>query len=65
MSYKKMMKWQRKHPKGTRQIVIMHTESGFQTSAAFMEKYFKHRQQCDVENKEPLDCESYYRSTLR
>lgn len=65
MSYKKMMKWQKKHPKGTRQTVIMHTNSGFQPSVAFLEKYFKYRQQCEVENKMPLDCESYYYFTLR
>jgi hypothetical protein len=60
-----MMKWQMKHPKGTNQAIIMHTESGFQPSYAFMKKYFKYRQQCEAENKMPLDCESYYRSKLR
>ena len=47
------------------QTVIMHTNSGFQPSVTFLEEYFIYRQQCEGENKMPLDCESYYFSTLR
>lgn len=57
MTYKKMMKWQNKPPKGTKKTITMHTNSGFQPSVAFLEKYLKYRQQCEVEKKF-LDCES-------
>lgn len=64
MSYKKMMKWMKKHPKGTRQTVIMHTENGFTPSVSFLDKYFKYRERCEKENIEPLDCETYYQLSL-
>ena len=65
MSYNKMMKWMKKHPKGTRQTFIMHTESGFTPSVSFLEKYFKYREGCEKENVKPVDCEAYYHSGLR
>lgn len=60
MSYEKMMKWNRKHRKGTRQPVLMHTESGFTPSIAFLDKYFKYREQCEAAGIEPAGCEEYY-----
>lgn len=65
MTYQKMMKWQKKHPKGTRQTVVMHTNNGFQPSVTFLGKYFKYRQRCEAENKVPLYCEGYYFTSLR
>lgn len=65
MIYKKMMKWMKKHPKGTRQTIIMHTESRFTPSYSFLEIYFKYREQCEKEGIEPLDCEAYYKLGLR
>ena len=35
MSYTKMMKWNRRHPKGTKQTVIFHTEGSFTPSLSF------------------------------
>lgn len=64
MSYKKMMKWLKKHPKGIRQNVIFHTESSFTPSYSFLEQYFKYREQCEKEGKNPLTCEEYYKFTL-
>lgn len=62
MSYAKMMRWNKKHPKGTKQPVIMHTNSGFTPSKSFLDKYFKYREQCMKEGKTPLDCEAFYYS---
>jgi len=64
MSYKQAMKWQRKHPKGTRQPVLMSTNSGFWPSGAFLETYFEYRKECETEGKKPLSCEEYYKSKL-
>ena len=60
MSYAKMMKWNRKHPKGTRQTVIMHTDRGFTPSKAYLDKYFEYRQRCEDLVQTPADCEFYY-----
>ena len=65
MSYEKMIKWNKKHRKGTKQTVIMHTESGFWPSNTFMDKYFKYQQQCVTDGVQPLDCETYYKSQLK
>ncbi len=61
-----MMKWNRKHPKGTRQPVLMHTNSGFTPSIAFLdEDYFPYREKCKAKGVEPMSCEDYYKSKLR
>ena len=60
MSYSKMIKWNRKHPKGTKQPVIMHTESGFTPSASFLDTYFKYRAKCEQQGIKPAECETYY-----
>lgn len=65
MSYEKMMKWNRKHRKGTKQPVIMHTNSGFTPSLAFLDDYFEYREECKQKGTEPLSCEEYYKSQLR
>jgi len=61
MSYEKAMKWNRRHPKGTKQTVIMHTNSGFTPSLAFLDDYFEYRGECEAVKIEPIGCEEYYR----
>jgi len=63
MSYQKAMKWNRKHPKGTRQPVLMHTDSGFTPSNAFLDKYFKYQAECEKIGIKPESCEYYYHNT--
>jgi hypothetical protein len=65
MSYEQAMKWNRRHPKGTRQPILMSTGSGFWPSGAFLDDYFKYREKCKAEDKEPLECEQYYNSQIR
>ena len=65
MSYKKAMKWNRQHPKGTKQPVIMHTNSGFWPSGAFGEKWRTYAQEQEEKGLPYMDCESYYKSQLR
>jgi len=60
MSYEKMRKWNRKHPKGTRQPVLMHTESGFTPSVKFLDRYFEYRERCEAKGIDAADCEYYY-----
>lgn len=55
-----MMKWNRKHPKGTRQPVLMHTDSGFTPSLAFLDDYFEYRAECEAAGIPPAKCEEYY-----
>ncbi len=63
MSYEQAIKWNKKHPKGTRQSIIMHTESGFTPSNAFLTKYFKYRDNCKKAKIKPAECEEYYKNT--
>ena len=66
MSYSQAMKWNKKHPKGTRQPVIMSTGSGFWPSEAFLtEDYFPYLERCKKEGIEPMECEEYYNGQLR
>jgi hypothetical protein len=60
MSYEKAMKWNRKHPKGTKQPILMHTESGFTPSESFLVKYFNYRGIAENLGLTPIDCEQYY-----
>ena len=65
MSYAQAMKWQKKHPKGTRQPMIMSTGSGFWPSHSFMtEDYFPYVEKCKTEGTTPMGCEEYYNATL-
>lgn len=65
MSYEKMMKWNRKHRKGTHQVCIMHTDSGFTPSILFLNKYFAYLESCENLGTIPLSCEDYYKINLR
>lgn len=62
MSYKKMMNWNRKHRKGTKQPVIMHTESGFWPSAAFSKKWRAYAEEQERQGLPYMSMEQYYRS---
>lgn len=64
MSYTKAMKWQRTHRKGTKQPVIMHTDSGFWPSTAFCKKWVAYAEALEKDGKPYLDCEAYYNATL-
>jgi hypothetical protein len=65
MSYKQAMKWQRKHIKGTKQPVLMHTNSGFWPSQGFLEDYWEYTAACEASKVAPLGCKEYYDATLR
>jgi hypothetical protein len=65
MSYTKAMKWNKKHPKGTKQNNIMHTDSGFWPSLAFIEEYEEYEEECKKNNVTPLLMREYYKSKLR
>jgi len=60
MSYEKAMKWNKKHPKGTKQPILMHTESGFTPSNSFLNRYFQYREQAENLGFQPIECERYY-----
>ena len=62
MSYEKMMKWNKKRPKGTKQPILMHTNSGFTPSTAFLEDYFEYRAESEAIGIEPISCEEYYKT---
>lgn len=66
MSYAQAVKWGRKHPKGTRQPVLMHTNSGFWPARAWLEGYFwPYLEACKAADVEPIECEPFYRATTR
>lgn len=65
MSYAKMMKWDKKHPKGTNQVCIMHTDNGFTPSSSFLNKYIAYRQESEVMGRDPVGCEEYYNLSNR
>ncbi len=60
-----MMKWNKTHPKGTKQTVIMHTNRGFTPSIAFLEDYWEYRDECKTANVIPAACEEYYHNTAK
>lgn len=64
MSYAKAIKWGKKHPKGTRQPVVMHTNSGFWPSHSFLKEFWKYQEACKASNVEPLECKPYYDANL-
>ena len=64
MSYQQAIRWSQKHPKGTRQTVIMHTGSGFWPAEAWLrENYWPYLDACAGLEVEPLACEAFYRKT--
>jgi hypothetical protein len=66
MSYAKMMRWQKRHPKGTRQPVIMSTGSGFWPSKSYLEdSYFPYSEACKAAGVEALPCKMHYDLSLR
>jgi hypothetical protein len=66
MDYTKMMRWNKKHPKGTRQPVLMHTGSGFWPAWSWLEHdYFPYHAACEAVGVKALDQESYYKKRVR
>lgn len=65
MSYAKAMKWAKKHPKGTKQPVIMSTNCGFWPSLGYLKNYWKYEAACIAEGVEPLGCEPFYRAITK
>ncbi len=66
MSYSKMMRWQRTHRRGTRQPVIMSTGSGFWPAQRWLQhNYWPYVDACKAIGTEPLECETFYRVTVR
>ena len=64
MSYKKMMKWHKTHPKGTRQPVLFHTNSGFWPSGAWLRDCFwPYEKACELAGVAAMECEAFYRKT--
>ena len=59
------MKWQKTHRKGTKQTVIMHTNSGFTPSFSFMQRYFEYQKVQKDKSEAFLSPEEYYKSRLR
>lgn len=64
MSYNKMMKWNKKRPKGTKQTVIAHTDSGFWPSCSFIDKWIRYTERCEAAGQVSLSCEEYYKAQL-
>ena len=65
MSYNQAMKWQKTHRKGTHQPIIMHTNSGFWPSYAFlMEDYIPYTEQCKINEIIPITCQEYYNAII-
>ena len=65
MSYKEAMRWNKKHPKGTHQTVIMSTGSGFWPAGAWLEgNYYPYLEACQAANVEPLKAEQFYYATI-
>lgn len=61
MSYQQAMKWRRKHPKGTKQPVIMSTNSGFWPSSSWLEgSYYPYATACEALGVEPWPCQKLY-----
>lgn len=66
MSYKQAMKWARKHPKGTKQDIIMSTGSGFWPSISWSENFHRpYIAACKEAFVEPVRGEVLYSKTLR
>lgn len=65
MDYTRAMRWQRTHRKGTRQPVILHTQSGFWPAEAFLrEDYWPYVEQCKADGVEPLSVRAYYEQII-
>lgn len=66
MSYKQAMKWARKHPKGTKQPVIMSTNSGFWPAQAWLEgEFYPYLEECAANGTTPMTAKELYDSQVR
>ena len=65
MSYAQAIKWSRKHPRGTRQKVIMSTGSGFWPSRDFLdEDYLPYLEKCRELGIQPKSAEDIYQEMI-
>lgn len=66
MSYKKMMKWNKRHRRGTRQPCLFHVPGrGFTASWAWIQdNWIPYLERCKAEGVEPMEQEQYYKSKL-
>lgn len=62
MSYEKAIKWGNKRPKGTKQPVLMHTDSGFWPSGALTRKWLAYAEPLDKEGLPYMDIETFYKT---
>lgn len=61
MSYAKAMRCGRKHPKDTRQPVLMHTDSGFWPAHSWVvEDWEPYVQLCKERGVQPMECKAFY-----
>ena len=66
MSYAQAMRWSRKHPRGTRQPVVMSTGSGFWPAHSWLKEVFwPYCEACKAAGLKPWDAEAFYRRTTR
>jgi hypothetical protein len=65
VNYKQAMKWSRKHPKGTKQPVIMSTNSGFWPSRGTIESYQCYADACQKIDAQPLPIKEHYDLSCR
>lgn len=66
MSYEKMMRWHKKHPRGGKiQPVLMHTNSGFWPSRAWsVGEFYPYLRACKRLGVDPVRDETLYRAQL-
>lgn len=62
MSYSKMIKWGKRHRKGTKQPVIAHTNSGFWPSGSFTKEWIEYGMEQEAKGLPYLSCEEYYQN---
>jgi hypothetical protein len=65
MNYKQAMIWSRRHPKGTKQPVLMSTDSGFWPSLGTIENYGDYTEACRTLGTKPLPIEQHYKLNCR
>jgi len=65
MSYKQAMRWSKKHPKGTKQPVLMSTGSGFWPAKSWIDNcWLPYAAACESLAIEPCNMERFYHSTI-
>jgi hypothetical protein len=66
MSYAQAVKWGRKHPRGTKQPMLMSAGSGFWLARSWLEgNWWPYMEACKAAGVEHIGCEAFYRATTR